>query len=134
MGINSDCLPEHFLEKLFPEDRKKLGQQSAAEAQARYERREERIMHCDFANWLGLRQITYVEAAMHKRSTIQEGHPDFTILFDNRNLMVEFKIEGGRLSPVQLKRIEQLRRSGNKVVVCHSVVDAMKATKAHFDL
>jgi hypothetical protein len=135
MGVSSTCLPEHFLEKLFPEERKRLGQKTNAEAQAVYERREERTMHAHFANWLGLRQITFVESAMHKRSTIQEGHPDFTILFNNFNLCIEFKVKGGHgLSEVQKKRIDELRRCGNKVVVCYSLEEAILVTKQHFDL
>jgi hypothetical protein len=135
MGLSASCLPDHFLEKLFPEDRKRLGQQTSAEAQAKYERREEKIMQADFANWLGLRQIPFVKPQMNKPSTIQEGHPDFTILFNDHNLCIEFKVKGGHgLSEVQKKRIDHLRRCGNRVVVCYSLVEAMKVTKEHFDL
>lgn len=129
MGIDVNCLPEHFLEKLFPEERRKT-----LELRSRNERRREKKMHAKFEDWLRLRQITWVDSRMDRPSTIQEGHPDYTILYDNRNLMVEFKVPGGKLSPAQEERIAALRRCGNKVVVCYSWEEGIMATKQHFDL
>lgn len=89
-------------------------------------------MHEKYSDWLNLRGLKKIHASMNKASTIEVGHPDFTIL--RETFMVEFKVPGMRLSEVQEKRIRELRDAGNKIVVCHSFEEAIEATKEHFGL
>lgn len=64
---------------------------------------------------------------MDKPSTIQPGHPDFSVfLKGGQTVFVEMKVPGGVLSPEQIGRIEELRRIGHKVAVCWSALEAIE--------
>jgi VRR-NUC domain len=136
MGLDATTLPDHFLEKLFPEERKRLGKagMTAAEAQEKYQARVEKEMRLHFSNWLMLRAIPFVTARHDKKSTIMVGWPDYTVLWDNRVLCVEFKMAGQKPRPEQQKVIEFLLRSGVKTVVCTSFSQAIQTVKTHFEL
>jgi hypothetical protein len=137
MGLDRATLPDSFLEKLFPEDRKRLKAQGICtnvEAQAKYERGIEKEMRAHYSNWLMLRAIPFVSPRHDKKSTIMVGWPDYTVLRDNRALCVEFKVKGKKPRPEQEKVIEFLLQAGIKTVVCHSFSQAIAETKAHFDL
>jgi len=137
MGLDSATLPDSFLEKLFPEDRKRLRKEgicTTAEGQAKYERGIEKEMRQHYFNWLMLRAIPFISPRHDKKSTIMVGWPDVTVLRDNRALCVEFKMKGKKPRPEQQKVIEFLLQAGIKTVVCNSFSQAITETKAHFDL
>lgn len=126
-------LPDHVLRLMSPGDRKELGKagllasECIEKAQARSERAEQKT----FASWLGLRGLYYIQARTDKRSTIRVGHPDFSIFRAGRVLFVEMKGEGGRLSEEQEQCISELTSEGFQVVVAHSALEAILATR-HF--
>jgi hypothetical protein len=84
-------------------------------------------IHVPFKAWLDERRIPYVYHRPDRKSGIQEGHPDFTILWTRRQIMIECKATGGKLSPKQLERIDFLRRSGNVVEIARSLSECVDA-------
>jgi hypothetical protein len=63
-------------------------------------------------------KLHYVWPRGDKRSTIQIGHPDFSIwLPGGRTALLEFKLPGGKFSPDQEQTIELLRSLGHYVCV-----------------
>jgi hypothetical protein len=48
------AFPESFLSKMSPEDRRAIGQPTMAEAEAQYQRGQERELKRDVLNWLNL--------------------------------------------------------------------------------
>jgi predicted transglutaminase-like cysteine proteinase len=133
-----EIIPENILSKMEPADRAKLPKQirlTAAECSANNDRKRELTMHAEFARWLTLRKkvISYIQANPTKRSTIQKGHPDFTILYMNRCLMIEFKVPPNRLTPEQIERFSELSAAGNETIVCTSAGDAIQLVIERFN-
>jgi hypothetical protein len=89
--------------------------------------REVDDIHVPFKAWLNERRIPYVYHRTDRKSGIQEGHPDFTILWMRRQIMIECKTTAGKLSPKQLERIDFLRRSGNVVEIARSLSECVEA-------
>jgi hypothetical protein len=89
--------------------------------------REVNDIHVPFKAWLNERRIPYVYHRTDRKSGIQEGHPDFTILWMRRQIMIECKTAGGKLSPKQVERIDFLRRSGNVVEIARSLSECVEA-------
>jgi len=134
-----DVIPEHILSKIDPVDRAKLPKKirsTAAETNARNEQQLELDMHNEFSRWLTLRKkfVSFIHANPAKRSTIQKGHPDYTVISRNRCLMIEFKVPPNSLSPDQLDRFAELAVAGNDIMVCTSAGDAIHLVIEHFDL
>jgi len=89
----------------------------------------EREIQDQFAAWLTERQIPFIRSRMDRRATIQTGWPDFTILWMRRNIMIECKAVGGKLSQRQVRRIEYLRRSGNVVEIARNLSECVDAVQ-----
>jgi hypothetical protein len=56
-------------------------------------------------------------------STTFKGFPDLLFFFNGKAYAVELKADGGRLSDIQKKTIENLGKRGVKTAVCFSVRD-----------
>jgi hypothetical protein len=119
---------------MSPADRKAIGQQSAGEAKATYCRRTELTEQKAFISWLNLHDMAYIHARTDRKSTIQEGSPDFHVFRDGKVLSLEFKAPDGTVSEAQEARMDLYRRNGCEVIICHSAATAIEITKRTFRL
>lgn len=87
-------------------------------------------IHAPFIKWLREQGIPYVNPRSDQKSGIAEGHPDFTLLYGNRVLLIEMKEEKGALSTKQVKRIAELEAVGCKVHVVRSAGVAIELAAA----
>lgn len=99
---------------------------------ARVEHRAEREIHTQIIDELNRRGVKFIHAAMNKRSTLPEGHPDFAVYVPERQLgayrgnqsafvwFVEVKTVTGKLSAVQETYIADLQAQGFCVSVLRS--------------
>lgn len=90
-------------------------------------------LHIPFAKWLRGEGIPFVNARPDRESTIAEGHPDFTLLFGGRTLLIEFKTKDGKTSAKQDARMAALRAAGNFVHVLRDLTRAQLITAAWRD-
>lgn len=67
------------------------------------------------------RQNGIREGARRKRRGCLAGWPDIEILWNGRPYLIELKVPGGSLSPVQRDMHERIERAGVSVAVCRSV-------------
>src|SRR5678816_747664 len=82
-------------------------------------------LHAPFIEWLRDKGLHYVNPDPTRKSTIQKGHPDFTVLLSqNRNVLIEFKLKGKSLSADQKKRISSLAFAGIYTHVCTDLATA----------
>ncbi len=127
-------LPEHVLRLMTPEERARIGQQSASEAQdscgANLERRQQKL----FVSWMQLVGLYYIQARADKRSTIRVGHPDFTIFHSQKVLLIEMKSDLGVLSVDQQECGLSLVNQGFVVLICRNASEAIDQTKEFFKL
>lgn len=89
----------------------------------------ERGIHEAFIAWLRKLEIPYVYHRADKKSGIQSGWPDFTVLWCSHCVCIEVKTEKGRLSKDQKRVIAFIRKSGNRVEVCRSCEQCVEAVK-----
>jgi VRR-NUC domain len=89
----------------------------------------ERKIQDDFAAWLRGNQVPFIRHRMDKKSGIQKGWPDFTVLWMSRAVCIEVKTDKGRVSLDQARVIAFIKRSGNKVEICRSVDECIEAVK-----
>lgn len=95
-------LPENILRAMTPADRKRRGEQTSEEAMAAFTARSEKELQQQVSNLLRLRGLKFLNPAMHKRSPLPEGHPDFTVFLPGgRTIFFECKTEKGKLSDEQ---------------------------------
>jgi hypothetical protein len=107
--LKTKILPDAFLSKIDPKDRKALGDHqgvTAKEAAQRYEAHTEREQQKVFTGWLDLVRIPYVYARPDKKTTISVGWRD-----------------------AQEETIAYLNESGTPVHVCRSALEAINLTK-----
>src|ERR1700756_1709828 len=136
--MSMNVIPDNILSKMEPAERAKLPKHirlTAAECKAKNERKLELAMHDEFSRWLTLRKkfVSFIHANPTKRSTIQKGHPDFTILSLNRSIMIEFKVPPNGLTADQMERFGELEAAGNTVIVCTSAGAAIQLVIKRFD-
>lgn len=118
-------LPENILRRMSPEDRKTLGKagQTAAEAGAVADKRAERILQREIAQYLNLRGIAYGWARTDKRSTYTESWPDFTCAVNGTPVAFEVKNATGKPTAEQEKCHEAMRGNGWQVFVVRSLAE-----------
>jgi len=106
--------PESFLSKMSPEDRRAIGQPTMAEAEAQYQRGQERELKRDVLNWLNLQGCYVFTQGMHTRTGGRCGPPDILACVppEGRFLAIELKVADGRLEPAQATEIERIRAAG----------------------
>jgi hypothetical protein len=132
MGIDPANVTDALLRRMNPEGRELMArkrghrngglssQEARAQADARLERDEQRIL----AGLLKIKEdagiLVFDWSATNRRVTCRTGMPDFKIYRDGRVLFGEMKADGGRLSPDQVERHHQFLRSGTEVQIWHS--------------
>jgi hypothetical protein len=130
-------LPDRVLRLIDPADRKPMGKagRTSAECEEKNSQESERKIHNQFIGWLRRNGFEhFYHSNPVKRSTIEEGLPDFGIPAQGRILLGEFKVKPNKLSPVQERVFAELRKGGNEVRVWYSYEEAVEATKQFFNL
>jgi hypothetical protein len=84
-------------------------------------------IHVPAIQWLIEARVPYVYHRPDRRSGIHKGHPDFTILWMRKQIMIECKTPSGKLSDDQVKRIDFLRRAGNVVEIARNLSEFKEA-------
>lgn len=84
-------------------------------------------IHRPLMKWLDDSGIPYVRARSDRESTIQLGHPDFSIFKNGGVLFIEAKGKDTPISQDQKDRIELLTKAGNVVVIARSLASAVEA-------
>ena len=137
MGLDPKLLGANVRDKLSPEDRKSLGIQSNAEITAKQDVAFEHELHKGFLSWLRVHErgpIPYIYSRTDRKSTIQEGWPDVTVLFHGRACCIEFKVYGNHCSEEQRQVAAALTATGTPYRVCYSVLAAITFTREHLGL
>lgn len=130
-----------------PKDRAQLPAKirlTSSERRTKNERESERQMHTEFSGYLRLRNrlFQFIHADPTKRSRIEPGWPDYTVICKIIAIgrprpvacLIEFKAAGGRLSEAQIKKFGELEAAGIPVYVCTTVGDAIQQLIEYFDL
>lgn len=135
-NMPSGPFPERFLKCMAKEDRAPLGKagETIEEATARASVKLEREMHDQFAAWLRINGIPFIHARTDRKSTIQEGWPDFTVIYQGLALCIEFKMPNGRLSDAQTTCIGTIWNTGTRGFILTDSKSAIDKTKEHFNL
>jgi len=87
--------------------------------------REIKDLHQPFIAYLQRWAIPYIYHRPDRRSGINKGHPDFTVLWQGKALLIEFKVPTGKLSLDQIKRQELLSCSGTHTLTLDSLENAI---------
>jgi hypothetical protein len=127
-------LPQHIVDKMTPEDRKRYGAElgkpslglTTKEATVNNENKREKEIQRQIAGLLTLANIPYINPPMNRRSQLPEGWPDFTFATFQRAYAIEVKIAGGKPRPEQEAMHRRLRLSGWKVAVVTSLEEFKK--------
>jgi hypothetical protein len=107
-------LPETFLRRMSPEDRKPLGPagRTMAECDEANAVKYERELQKDIANYLRQKNVTFIQSRMDKRTRNTKGCPDFLFAISGRAIAIEAKRPGGTLRPDQDRMRLGLLRDG----------------------
>lgn len=104
---------------MAPEERKPLGKAGALpeEADAKAAKIAEKKLQEQCESWLRRNTLFYLRMPMHRPTSIRLGWPDYTIFLPGgRALLIETKVEGGRVSEDQtILHDEYKRLTGQKV-------------------
>ena len=103
-------------------------------AMARHEVGLERELHETFINWCNLNGIPFIHSRMDRKSTIAEGWPDFTLVFQGKAACIEFKVQGNKLSAAQADCVASLKLCGVPVLVTTKVTEAIEFVKGVFGI
>lgn len=128
MGLDKTTLPDSFLKKISPADRKAAGlpaplSEIVAKSCAKSEAKREKELQNQIENWLRLRGITAIRSRMDRATSNNRGTPDFLFAVSGRAVALEVKVHGN-LTPEQLKMIIALRKDGWRVQVIYSLEEA----------
>ena len=121
---------DNILRCMSPEDRKAVGQQTSVEALESYVAKGERSECKIFESWLNLNNLYFIRPNPSVKSTIQIGHPDYTIFWNGTCLFIEMKGPKGKVSDEQFHSMELLRHLGFTAVVCYSADHAIATVKS----
>lgn len=107
--MKSTILPESWLRCMTPEDRKALGQMTAAEALEVFKARNERQLQSQIVQDLRRRGIEVCWHRMDKKSAATVGWPDLTFAIRGEAIAWEVKYEKGQLSDEQQAMADKLQ-------------------------
>ena len=98
-----------------------------AEAEAQYQRSQERELKRDVLNWPNLLGCYVFTQGMHTRTGGRCGTPDILACVppEGRFLAIELKVADGRLEPAQATEIERIRTAGGCAIVAHTLQDVI---------
>lgn len=74
--------------------------------------------------------LCFIRARTDRKSGIQEGWPDISVIYCGRAWLCELKTTAGKLSKKQVECHAQLRKNGTPVTVARSVEEAVSAVLA----
>ncbi len=119
---NSNCLPSHIL-KLMSKDQRPKGTAGLLpeEIDAKNEKKTEREIQNQIADYLRLHEITFYNSRMDRKATIGRGLPDFAYAYHGIPIAIEVKTKDGKTSDEQNKCHEKMRENGWKVYVVRSL-------------
>lgn len=121
-------IPPNILRLMSPEDQEReLAAQRKAEARfiAKCEKTEQLLFLKYLKEQRKIGRLYYINPQSNKASTIQPGHPDFTIWGKAQPpLLIEMKVQGGKLSEDQVNAIGELERLEHPVHVCWNHLQA----------
>ena len=119
-------LPDNILKLMRKEDRPKGNSgKTRKECEHAYSYKLEKDEHKTFSQWLNLKEIPFIHAQNHKKSTIEIGWPDYTIIYNGCSMCIEFKVKGNKPSEDQLRVFEKLESTGTSVHVCENASEAI---------
>ena len=139
MGIDPSKLPDHFVSRLPPEERKKLGRagMTQEEAQKIYVARTERELQGDVSDWLRANRIPYFSPRFDKRTTVQVGMPDYIACVERvidgekvglfTAIECKCRVTRGKLTEEQMARMGQIIGASGVYLVIYAVEELVKA-------
>lgn len=132
-------LPENILKCLSKEQREPLGKgfKTSAEANAKFEAKNEREIQKHIANYLRLKGIWFAQSRTDKKTTTALGQPDFIascwLMSGNklipRPIAFEVKYQNGKLSDIQEKVKNHMELCGWEVFVVRSLQEVIEILK-----
>jgi len=108
-------------EKLHPEKKKQLAEYADWQA--------EKDIHYEVEAWLNRNEILCIHPRMDKKSTIREGWPDFTAIYNGKVACVEIKTRDSELSAIQREVHGDLLRNNTPCAICYSLSEATQFFK-----
>lgn len=124
-------LPEHFLSKLPPEERAKLGRagMTSEEAQARYEAKTEKELQKQIWHFLTRNKIAFFQPRMDRKTTTRKGSPDFLCAVEGAFVAIETKCKNtqGKLTPEQKEMMTYVINSGGIYLLIYSLEELQQA-------
>ncbi len=124
MGADKSILHNERIARLMtPEDRKREGIVTTAEAVAKADDKAERELQSDIANYLALHDIAFIRPPMNRRSALPPGWPDFSFAYKGVPIGLEAKTATGKLSSDQVLMHMQLSKNGWRVLTVRSLAD-----------
>lgn len=133
-NLNSANLPENIRKCMSKESRKAMKAPTAEEVSEKAARGEELELHKQLEAWCRIYDVQIVHSRTDRKSTIEAGWPDFTLLKDGYGCCIECKAEGGKLSPDQEKKLKDLDKSNVPTLVTASLADAIRFARANLNM
>lgn len=126
MGYKSSTLPDSVLRCMPKDARVPMGKAgvTSAEAQVKHDAVAEREVHKHISNWLRQHDIWFCHSRMDRKTTNQNGTPDFLFvatmpawegaqsLVKDRPIAIEVKVNGNELSEDQIRVRTQMVTNG----------------------
>lgn len=133
MGLDPKSLPDSFLRRISKEQRKEADlPKTFEEASVEGVRRQEiSKLQVPFAQWLCLHKFLFIRPRSDRKSTIQKGWADFTIIRAGRVVAIEFKWPGQSLDPDQIECRRKIEEDGTPYLLAFDVPSAMEFVRKH---
>lgn len=123
----STVLPNRILERMRPEDRKKLGRagQTAAEGEAAFVAKTEAQLQAQIQAMLQRNGVFVIRQRTDRRSNVAIGCPDMLFSIGGRAIAWEVKMPGKNPRPEQIEAMTAMRTNGWSVAVVRSYAEAL---------
>lgn len=123
-------IPDHILRRMDPKDRPKgTAGMTAEEAGKAFAHKREKEAHDIYSGWLRQVGLFFIHSRMDRKSTVQNGTPDFAVFSNGKAIFIEFKQPGNVPSQDQIEVMEKIRTGGTPVHVCQMAADAIEFTR-----